>query len=267
MQRADRGWLQFEPTGLAQEGFGLAGAEAQLRGLDLEQLAARAQPAQAALRHPARADHDTAARRQAFDHLPHQAADGNVLDRFEIVEEQREGAAVAGEPVDQRQRLLAGVLHQPRAGRLGRGAERLCDGGLDRAQEAGGIVVGAVKGEPGGAPAGGFQARAALEHGGGLAKARGRAHQHELDEVRGAHGVADRRALDLERRQQRWTQLGGQRSGASAGGRRHALSGLLDTCHWRFVVFRAAPPLRQCEGQCEGQCEAMRPPAQQRGRA
>ncbi|MNS80791.1 hypothetical protein D3C72_1144860 [compost metagenome] len=252
-----RGGVRRMRLAQADEGAGFFQREAQAVGVDLDELAACTQPAQPEVGQAARADHDLSAPRQVLHQLAHEAQHGGLLHHFEVVQEERERRVVRGQRGHGVEgRVACGLVHADALHGLGQAVEK-----------ARHVVVGAVEREPGGGDALRVHALADLRHGGGLAKARGRAHQHELDEVRGAHGVADRRALDLERRQQRWTQLGGQRSGASAGGRRHALSGLLDTCHWRFVVFRAAPPLRQCEGQCEGQCEAMRPPAQQRGRA
>ncbi len=84
----------------------LVAREAQQLGVDLQQLAGHAQPAQAQLGQAARAQHQLAAARQLVDDLAHQAQHGGLGDQFEVIQEQRKRRAVAGQRIHHRQRCV-----------------------------------------------------------------------------------------------------------------------------------------------------------------
>ena len=191
---------------LAEEGAGLVDVEAQPVGVDLHQLAARAQPAHAQVGQAARADHDAAAARQVVDDLAHQAQHRGLLHHLEVVEEQREGRVVRGQRGHRVEgRVGRRLVHAQALHRLAQAD-----------QEARDVVVGPVEREPGGGHAVGLHALAALRHGRGLAEARGRAHQDQLHRRR-RDLFADRGAQHLRDDHGRRVELGFQDAGRGGG--------------------------------------------------
>ncbi|MNZ84916.1 hypothetical protein D3C78_1036880 [compost metagenome] len=196
---------------LAQEGAGLLEAEAQAVGVYLQQLAACAQAAQAQIGQAARADDDAPAPRQVVDDFADQAQHRGLLHHFDVVEEQRERRVEGGQRGHGIERRMGRRLVHAQAQH----------GFAQAAQKARDVVVGPVQREPGRAHAVGFHALAALRHGRGLAKTRGRPHQHQL------HGglrdlLADRGAQHLHGDDGRGVELGfqdGRRGGQHCGQR------------------------------------------------
>ena len=197
---------------LAEEGAGFFQVEAQAVGVDLDQLTACAQAAQAQVGQPARADDDLAPVRQVIDDFAHQAQHGGFLDHLEVVEKQGERGRVLGE-------CRHGV--EVRVGR------RVMDtqaphGFAQAAQETRHVVVDTVQREPAGGHAIGFHPLATLGHRSGLAEACGGTHQDQLDTCR-PDLLADGRAQHLRDDGRRRIQLGfedaGRRSGCHFGQR------------------------------------------------
>ncbi len=130
--------------------------------------------------------------RQALDKLPDQANDGRVLERLEIIKKKGEGAMMPRHPVHQRKRLLAGIRARMVSGTPGGAVQHLGQRDLERAEKAGGVIVGAIQRQPDRRYTRRLEPRPALQHGSGLAEARRRAHQHEPHETRRADRIADR---------------------------------------------------------------------------
>ena len=219
VQLHDRLGRQRQVRAQLEVAFGLGEGEAQVLGVDVEQLAARAQPAEAEVGPRAHADHHAAAHGQVVDQFAHQRDHGAVLDALEVVEEQHV-----------RRRVGREAPHQlGRRGRLGRVGREFRHGLAQAVHEARGVVVGRVEPEPRGGGARGLQPLAHLPHRGGLAEAGGRAHDDDAHRRGGAGVFAQGVPRHLRARRD-------GAHGAGGNGFVHAVDGATGRCpaHRRF---------------------------------
>jgi hypothetical protein len=210
VQQPRQGLARQRAAAQAEELFGFGSGKPQQGRVDLQQLAAGAQPPQAQGRQRARADDQPATLGQLLRELAHQAQHGIVLQYLEIVDEQRERPAFAR----QRMQGLRQISHP-----LGLGGAQAVHGRTQAVQKARDIVVRRIQRQPGRGLAFGLKAFAHLAHGRGLAEAGRRAHQHHACAQRLGPARRHRRAHHLGARRARRTQLG-LRHVAGARGKR-----------------------------------------------
>jgi hypothetical protein len=130
---------------------------------------------------------------------------GGLLHHLEVVQKKSEGRVVRGQRGHGVEGAVgAGLFHAQALRGLGQAIEKARD-----------VVVGAVQREPGGGGALRLHALADLRHGGGLAEAGGRAHEHQLDAGRG-NLLADGGARHLRGDERRRVELGFENPGERA---------------------------------------------------
>ena len=120
-----RDLLGCEPHPVASSRYagGLVGAEPQVDGADLDQLAAHPPPRQRQVGVGPRAEHDVHVRREVVDQEGHTPGDLRVVDQVVVVEHQPDLVGHRGELVEQR--------GQRRVGRAGRGPQQLQRAGAE----------------------------------------------------------------------------------------------------------------------------------------
>ena len=152
-----------------QKGGRLVGGEAQVRGAQFGQLAARPQAGQCQGRVVARGYHQVHLRRQPFEQIVQRGVDGRLGDQVEVVQYQGKGVGkgfqdIVDQHADDAPRLRTGVgqVGQEGPSRGAAGRVQASQGSDEIRQKEGRIVVTFVQREPGQGENGGWR----MENGG-----------------------------------------------------------------------------------------------------